>query len=155
MTDCDRLIPTEEYETIVRHVPIVSVDLLVHHNGGLVLGKRRNAPAKNKWFVPGGTVLKGETRQQAVHRVAKEELSSDVTIDDKLGTYDHFYDTAEVDGSNSKQYLATAYVVTPIQSEISSDDQHTDLKVFDSPFPDFHNYIERYIHDLRKSGYQY
>jgi colanic acid biosynthesis protein WcaH len=155
MTESDRPIPTEEYETIVRHVPIVSVDLLVHHDGGLVLGKRRNAPAKGKWFVPGGTVLKGDTRRQAVHRVAKEELGSDVIIDGELGTYDHFYDTAEVDGSDSKQYLATAYIVTPIQDEISPDDQHTDLKVFDSPFPEFHNYIERYIQDLRRSGYQY
>lgn len=155
MKDSDRPIPTAEYETIVKHVPIVSVDLLVHHNGGLVLGKRKNAPARGEWFVPGGTVLKGETRRQAVHRVAKEELSSDVLIDAELGTYDHFYDTAEVPGANSKQYLATAYVVTPIQDEIVSDDQHTSLKLFTSPFPDLHNYIERYIRDLRKSGYHY
>lgn len=155
MTDGDRPIPTEEYETIVRHVPVVSVDLLVHHNGGLVLGKRRNAPAKNKWFAPGGTVLKGETRRQAVHRVAEEELNSDVIIDSELGIYDHFYSTAEVDGSDSKQYLATAYVVTPMQDEISPDDQHGELKVFNSPFSGLHNYVDRYIRDLQKNGYQY
>ena len=155
MRDSNRPIPTDEYETIVKHVPIISVDLLVHHNGGLVLGKRKNAPARGKGFVPGGTVLKDETRRQAVHRVAEEELGSDVLIDNKLGTYDLFFHTAEVDGANSKQYLATAYVVTPIQSDISTDDQHTTLKVFNSPFPDLHNYIERYIRDLRKNGYRY
>lgn len=155
MNNSDQPIPTDEYGTIVKHVPIISVDLLVHHNGGLVLGKRKNEPAKGEWFVPGGSVLKGETRQQAVHRVAEEELSSDVLIDRELGVYDHFYRTAEVDGVNSKQYLATAYVVTPIQSEISSDDQHTNLEVFSSPFQDLHNYVERYLRDLQKDGYQY
>lgn len=155
MKDSNRPIPTSEYETIVKHVPIISVDLLVHHNGGLVLGKRKNAPAKGEWFVPGGSVLKGETRRQAVHRVAEEELGSDVLIDSELGVYDHFYDTAEVDGADSKQYLATAYVVTPTQNEIMPDIQHENLDIFNSPFPDLHNYIERYIHDLRKKGYQY
>lgn len=155
MNNSNQPIPTDEYETIVKRVPIISVDLLVHHNGGLILGKRKNEPVKGEWFVPGGTVVKDETRQQAVHRVAEEELSSDVIIDSELGVYDHFYCTAEVDGANSKQYLATAYIVTPVQNEIASDDQHTHFEVFNSPFPSFHNYIERYIRDLRASGYQY
>lgn len=155
MKDSDQPIPTNEYETIVKHVPVISVDLLVHHSGGLVLGKRKNAPAEGEWFVPGGSVLKGETRQQAVHRVAKEELGSDVLIDSELGVYDHFYHTAEVDGANSKQYLATAYIVTPIENEITSDSQHDNLDIFNSPFPDFHNYIERYIRDLQRKGFQY
>lgn len=155
MNNNDQPIPTDEYGIIVKHVPLISVDLLIHHDGGLVLGKRNNAPAKGEWFVPGGSVLKGETRQQAVHRVAEEELSSDVLIDLELGVYDHFYCTAEAENANSKQYLATAYVVTPVQSEISPDDQHSNLKVFNSPFPEFHNYIERYIRDLQRNGYQY
>jgi len=155
MTDADQPIPPDEYETIVEHVPLVSVDLLVHHERGLVLGKRNNAPAKGEWFVPGGSVLKGETRRQAVHRVAEEEIGSDVLIGDELGVYDHVYDTAEAEGVDSKQYLATAYIVTPVRDYLRPDDQHTDLEVFTSPFPDLHSYVERYIRDLRRDGYQY
>jgi colanic acid biosynthesis protein WcaH len=54
MGDEDKPTPPEEYSTIAQNVPIVSVDLLVHHNGGLVLGKRQNEPVKGEWFVPDG-----------------------------------------------------------------------------------------------------
>jgi colanic acid biosynthesis protein WcaH len=151
----DQPIPPSEYQTIAKHVPVVSVDLLVHHAGGIVFGKRQNEPAKGEWFVPGGTVLKGETRCQAVHRVAREELGVDVTIEQKLGVYDHFYEAAASDGIDSKQYLATAYVVTPISKQFEPDDQHTELRTFDTPFPELHDYVQRYVNDLRKLGYEY
>jgi len=154
MTDDKKPISSNEYETIAANVPIVSVDLLICNENEIVLGKRTNAPAKGEWFVPGGSVLKGETRREAVHRVAKEEIGSDVFIDDVLGVYDHFYSTAEVGNNNSKQYLATGYVVTPTQSDLKIDNQHSEFDTFSSPFPDFHNYIRRYIRDLRKNGYK-
>lgn len=155
MGDGDKPIPPEKYRIIARNVPIVSVDLLVHHNGGLVLGKRLNEPAKGEWFVPGGTVLKGETLVDAVHRVAKAELGSDVIIDDRLGTYEHFYDGAATEGVNSKQYLATAFIVTPRSTALEPDRQHDSLEVFDAPFPELHDYVERYIRDLRAAGFRY
>lgn len=155
MGDEDKPIPPEEYRTIAQNVPIVSVDLLVHHNGGLVLGKRQNEPAKGEWFVPGGTVLKRETLVDAVHRVAQEELGSDVVVDERLGTFEHFYDTAATEGVDSKQYLATAFIITPKRKALESDDQHDSLQVFDAPFTQLHNYVERYIRDLRAAGYRY
>lgn len=59
MTTDKNPIPADEYATVAKNVPIMSVDLLIHHDEGLVLGKRRNKPAKAEWFVPGGIVLKG------------------------------------------------------------------------------------------------
>jgi len=144
----DRPIPRDEYATIAEHVPIVSVDLLVWNDGGLVLGKRTNEPAKGEWFVPGGSVLKGETREEAVHRVAREEVGCDVHVDQCLGVYDHFYDAAASDGVKSKQYLATAYVVTPEDDAFRSDDQHAVLRTFHEPFDGVHEYVQRYLDDL-------
>jgi len=151
----DQPISTADYQTIARHVPIVSVDLLIHHRGGLVLGERRKEPAKGEWFVPGGTVLKGETRREAVHRVARTELGTDVLVDELLGTYEHVYDAAETPGVDSKEYLATAYVVTLTGGDLSPDAQHNALEVFEAPFPTLHDYVKRYIRDLRARGYQY
>mgnify|MGYP002763631389 CR=1 FL=1 len=151
----DQPIPPDEYVVIAKHVPIVSVDLLVHHNGGLLLGKRQNKPAKNTWFVPGGTVIKGESRRQAAHRVAKEEIGSDIIIDEHLGVYDHMYETAEAESVESKQYLATAFVVTPVNNSFETDEQHTEFKVATPPIEDTHDYIHRYIMDLRSQGYSY
>jgi colanic acid biosynthesis protein WcaH len=155
MADKQKPIPPEKYRVIAQNVPIVSVDLLVHLDEGLLLGKRTNAPAEEAWFVPGGTVLKGETLEQAVHRVAMKELGTGVTIQQRLGTYEHFYDSAETPGVESKHYLATAYIVTPLEEELSTDNQHERFQTFTAPFPDFHDYVERYVEELRTEGYEY
>lgn len=155
MIDDNKPIPPEEMETIVKNVPVVSVDLLIHHGGGLVFGKRTHEPAKGEWFVPGGTVLKGETLVQAAHRVAREEIGTDVVVEKKLGTYEHFYEAAAINGVDKKQYLATAFVVTPINNSLSTEEQHTEFRIFNSPFPNLHDYIVRYINDLNAAGYQY
>lgn len=151
----DRPIPPDEYAIIAQHVPIVSVDLLVHHNGGLLLGKRQNEPAKNTWFVPGGTVMKGEGRHQAAHRVAQEELGCEIIIEENIGVYDHRYQAAESEGVDSKQYLATAFVVTPVSDSFQTDDQHTEFNVFTAPFEGVHKYINRYLTELQSRGYSY
>jgi colanic acid biosynthesis protein WcaH len=138
-------IPDEEWATIVRNVPIVSVDLLVRVDGGLVLGKRTNEPAKGEWFIPGGRVHKGETRTEAVGRVASEELGVDVEIVESLGAFEHIYETSEVDSVDTKHYLANGYVVDPATDRFQPDDQHTDFRVFESAPGALHPYIQAYV----------
>jgi colanic acid biosynthesis protein WcaH len=96
-------VPARDCKTIVANIPIVSVDLVVRHDGGVVLGKRQNEPAKGEWFVPGGRVHKNERLDETVHRIARTELGSDVTIDRRFGVYEHLYDTSEVADVGSKQ----------------------------------------------------
>ena len=147
MTDSEKPIPQTEWKTIVENAPLVSVDLLIEHEGGVLLGKRENEPAKGEWFVPGGTVLKNESRTDAVDRVAIEELGEPVVIDDCLGCYEHFYDCSEIDGVRSKHYLATAYRCH-FQSEdptITADEQHSGFDLFYAPFEGFHPYVEQYL----------
>ncbi|MFB1066314.1 NUDIX domain-containing protein [Natrinema sp. H-ect4] len=140
-------IPEDEWRTIVEHAPIVSVDLLVRFNGGLIFGKRENEPAAGYWFIPGGRVQKRETREEAVHRIAGEELGADVRIIESLGAYEHIYDTADVDGVGGKHYLANGFVVEAESSNLVPDDQHSDLKIFsESPEP-LHEYVRQYLQD--------
>lgn len=87
----DNPIPPNEWRTIVSNVPLASVDLIIEDNGRILLGRRENKPAKGESFVPGGTVLKNEQLQDAVHGLAREELGVPVTIRQRLGTYEHFY----------------------------------------------------------------
>lgn len=145
----DRWIADDEWETIVANVPLVSVDLVIEHDGGVLLGKRENEPAKDEWFVPGGTVFKNESRIDAVHRVATDELGESVILDDCLGTYEHFYETADVDGVDSKHYLATGYRChfERDDPEIGGDEQHSDFRVFRPPFENRHPYVQQYLDD--------
>jgi colanic acid biosynthesis protein WcaH len=146
----EKLIPPSEWQAIVENVPLVSVDLVVEHDGGVLLGKRENEPARGEWFVPGGTVLKNEARTETVHRVAEEELGESVVIGGCLGTYEHFYDTSEIEGVDSKHYVATAYRchLEHDDPDFSGDEQHSVLEVFHPPFGDLHPYVERYLDDL-------
>jgi colanic acid biosynthesis protein WcaH len=145
-------IPPEEWATVVRNVPIVSVDLVVRSPDGVVLGKRVNEPAKGEWFVPGGRVHKHERLTDAVHRLAGEELGVvDVTIRESLGAYEHLYDTSDVDGSDGKHYLANGFVVeTDVGvAEMELDDQHGEVRAFEpEALPgDLHEYTAAYLRD--------
>lgn len=145
----DGPIPREEWTTIIRNVPLVSVDLVVRHGDGVVLGRRTNEPAKGEWFVPGGTVFKHERLADAVHRVAKTELGVDVEIHRRLGVYEHFYDTAEVEGVGGKHYVPIGFLVTARDADLRPDDQHAAVRVFEPPFDeiDLHPYVRRYLED--------
>ena len=140
-------ISDEEWEIIVRNVPIVSVDLVVLHDDGVVLGKRKNEPAKGEWFVPGGRVRKHERLRDAVHRIGKEELGVDVEIIEFLGTYEHFYDTADVAPSEGKHYLANGFVVRTTGEELAPDSQHETVRTFHTPPEGLHRYVEQYLED--------
>jgi len=138
-------IPEEEWATIVRNVPIVSVDLLVRTPEGVLLVERTNRPAKGEWFVPGGRVHKGERLVEAVHRVAREELGVEVGIEERLGAYEHLYDEAEVDGAGGKHYLANGFLVRTDATEFDLDDQHGAARVFETPPGDLHPYVRAYL----------
>lgn len=136
-------IPNEEWETIVNSVPIVSVDLVVECPNGIVLGKRSNEPVKGEWFVPGGRVKKGESLKDAVHRVAMEELGLDIEIVERLGAFEHFYETSEV--GCEKHYVAHGFRVWTENLRFESDTQHGRLATFEEPPQDLHEYVVDYL----------
>ena len=144
----ERPIPDSKWRTIVEHAPIVSVDLIVTHDDGIVLGKRTNEPAKGEWFPPGGRVRKHERLTDAVHRIAESELGVSVTIDRQLGVYEHLYDVADVENAGGKHYIPVGYVVTPDGEGFVSDGQHTELRSFSPPFEfELHPYVREYLVD--------
>ena len=141
-------IPEDDWATIVTNVPIVSVDLVVLVDNGVLLGKRQKEPARGEWFVPGGRVKKQERLREAIHRVARDELGVGVEIIEELGAYEHFYDTAEVLGADGKHYLANGFVVRVHKDEFTLDDQHGEVRVFDPiNLPELHPYVSAYLED--------
>jgi colanic acid biosynthesis protein WcaH len=143
----DERCPDDEWRTVVRNVPIVSVDLVVRHDGGVVLGRRENAPARGEWFVPGGRVRKDEPIVDAVHRVARDELGVDVAVERRLGTYEHFWEDSEFDDVPTKHYVTNGFIVRTTAGSLVPDEQHAALRTFEPPFPDLHPYVEAYLRD--------
>ena len=98
-----------QFQQVVAATPLISIDLIVRNEFGLVLlGRRLNRPAQGFWFVPGGRVRKDERLNDAFWRLTEEELGIVASRDNArfLGPYEHFY----VDNFSGEDF-STHYVV--------------------------------------------
>jgi colanic acid biosynthesis protein WcaH len=100
---------------VVRHAPLISIDLLVFNNQReVLLGFRANRPAQHTWFVPGGRIRKGERLSHAFGRTVQEELGLHRAMGSArpAGVYEHFYDDnfAAIGGFGT-HYVVLAYAL--------------------------------------------
>ncbi len=65
--------------------PLVTVDIIIEVDGGVVLIERKNPPPG--WALPGGFVDVGESLPQAAVREAREETSLEVTLTEQFFAY--------------------------------------------------------------------
>lgn len=78
----------EEFQGIYSKVPRLCVDLLIVHEGKVLMTLRTKDGWEGLWHLPGGTVYLNERIVDAVKRVGQEELSVDVEIEKFLGYQD-------------------------------------------------------------------
>jgi len=112
-------LPREQFLEVVARAPLVSIDLVVRDGAGRVLlGLRRNAPARGFWFVPGGVIRKNETLDVAYRRISRNELGLELRRDDGrlLGAYEHFY----AENADDRPGFGTHYVVLAHALEVDS-----------------------------------
>ena len=76
-------ISDKSYRNIIKFVPIFTVDILLCSLDKFLLGLRKNRPARDHYFTPGGRVFKNEPLNSAAIRIAKDELNIEIT-DKKL-----------------------------------------------------------------------
>jgi ADP-ribose pyrophosphatase YjhB (NUDIX family) len=117
-------IPYEEFEKIYSRVPRLCVDLVIKSKEGIVLSKRLIPPYKGYWHTPGGTVLYGETLEEAVKRVAKEETGLNVEII-KLAGVIEFPKIKSL-----KHAVSIGYLVKPISGKLRGSDQGSNISYF-------------------------
>ncbi len=84
----------EEFRHIYGKVPRLTVEIVIRSNDGVLLTLRNIEPCRGLWHLPGGTVHFGEKLTAAVQRIAKRELSIDVSATQLLGyiEYPSHYD---------------------------------------------------------------
>jgi colanic acid biosynthesis protein WcaH len=127
------LLSSADFLNVVKHTPLVSIDLIITDNQGRhLLGKRKNAPAKGYWFVPGGRIRKNECLKDAFRRLTLEEIGVAMEISDArlLGIYEHFYDDNFAGTSGiSTHYVVLAYcLIMPTPAPSLPDTQHNDYR---------------------------
>lgn len=118
----------QQFSTVVRLTPLISLDLIVENeHGEFLVGKRTNRPAQGYWFVPGGRVLKDECLDVAFARLTKVELGVGFCLSDAkfYGVWQHFYEDNFSGGDFSTHYVVLGFRLRVRKEDLAlPDEQH-------------------------------
>jgi colanic acid biosynthesis protein WcaH len=138
-----RFIPTELYYRILENLPIACVDVAIVAHGAVLLVRRKDAPARGQWWVPGGRVLKGEMMRDTARRKAREEVG----IDCHVGPIIHTAETIFPDGPGGipVHSINSCFFMYPVDPEFKPnlDDHHSDYRWVSAIPAGLHPYVER------------
>jgi ADP-ribose pyrophosphatase YjhB (NUDIX family) len=118
-------LPYKEFISIYKKVPRVGVDLVIRTSQGVLLTKRDIKPAKGKWHLPGGTVLRGEKLKDAIDRIAFEETGLKLKIKKIIGVAEYL---SQNDATGHT--VCTVFLLTPTSGELRGSFQAKTLKYF-------------------------
>jgi len=121
----------DDFARIVRHAPLISIDLVLKDpEQNVLVGLRTNEPAKGCYFVPGGIIRKNETIENAFERILQAETGCIASLSDAtfVGVFEHFYETSRF-GHDSTHYVVLAYELKfDRRPEIRLDPQHSGIR---------------------------
>lgn len=137
---------------VISLTPLVSIDILaLNSKNEILLGMRKNAPARGKYFVPGGRILKNEPLGCAFSRLSRSELNRNFKLcrAHSLGLFEHFYTDSFFDDVVSTHYIANAFKVAIPDGGSLPLAQHSHYKFFNLEealnSPQVHKYTKQYI----------
>ena len=125
------------YSEIKSVIPIACVDLLVVHDGRLLLMLRKNEPGRGLWFAPGGRILRGETLEKAVTRVLGKETGLEATRVEQKGTMDQIW--------SETHFVTTFYRVDVASGDVKMNDEHSDYRWITGDTGDLHSFVREMI----------
>ena len=105
------MLDDQTFKTVIISTPLISIDLLVKKDNKILLGKRINKPAQGYLFSIGGRVYKNEAIDNAMMRIAKNELNIELKLTPRfIGVFEHFYDDS-IYQDVSTHYVNLAYEI--------------------------------------------
>lgn len=126
----------KDFKFIVRHTPLISIDLIIKNQlGQYLLGLRKNAPAQGFWFNLGGRIYKNEIIETALSRIYYEEVGEPLTKNSSklLGVFEHIYDdNVFLNPKFGTHYIVLGYSVDiPIPIIPDTNQQHEHYRWWD------------------------
>lgn len=145
-------IPEELYAKFHQSMPIICVDIVVTYDGKILLIKRSREPEKNKWWFPGGRLLRDEDLLAAVPRIVKLEIGLNLkNAPVPLG----FAETKFLEdpfshggGTHTINFVYLVNVAELDMLDIVLDQYHTDYRSYSLSeiyVGDFHHYVKRFV----------
>ena len=127
------ILPADEYQRILRCIPILCVDVvLTNERGQYLLVRRTNAPMKDVWWVPGGRVLKGESLEAALARKMREELGIAVRSLGPIGYFEVHHEDDPRGGAEGVHQVSVVFAAEPLSLDIRLDNQSAEWGFFDA-----------------------
>ena len=118
------------FKTVVDSAPLISIDILIKKGNKILLGKRINKPAQGYFFSIGGRINKNETIDNAMARVALNELNIDLkSTPEFIGVFEHFYDDSMYENV-STHYVNLAYEYEVEEIPNLPTEQHSEYQWF-------------------------
>ena len=118
------------FKTVVDSTPLISIDILLKKDNKILLGKRINKPAQGYYFSTGGRNNKNESIDNAMARVALNELNIELkSIPKFIGVFEHFYDDSIYENF-STHYVNIAYEYEVEEIPDLPTEQHSEYKWF-------------------------
>ena len=118
------------FKTIIDSTPLISIDILLKKDNKFLLGRRVNKPAQGYFFSTGGRINKNESIDNAMARVALNELNIELkSIPKFIGVFEHFYDDS-IYKNVSTHYVDIAYEYEVKEIPDLPTEQHSEYKWF-------------------------
>ena len=118
------------FKTVVDSAPLISIDILIKKGNKILLGRRINNPAQGYFFSIGGRINKNEAIDNAMARVALNELNIDLkSTPEFIGVFEHFYNDSIYE-SVSTHYVNIAYEYEMEETPDLPTEQHSAYQWF-------------------------
>ncbi|MCK9351796.1 MAG: NUDIX domain-containing protein [Candidatus Pacebacteria bacterium] len=140
-------IPLEQYKEFHRLMPILCVDGVVVRNNSFLLLKRKNAPAKDEWWFPGGRVLRNELLVDAVKRKIWEETGLESEKLEILGADETLFPDGPFEWSTH-----TVNIVFKAEAKDGNekiDDQSQEFQWFEKIDESWPPYVKKFLEKAR------
>lgn len=116
------LAPRDIFENILKYSVIPTFDLIIEYeNRGIVLVKRKIAPYKNQWALPGLRMFKSESIDDTLRRIAKQELGLKINPQNRvfIGQF-----VGKFKSEQNRQDLSTGYLIKVEKQPIKLNESH-------------------------------
>jgi len=118
----------KSFLNIIDKTPLCSIDILINTKNKYIFGLRKNKPASEYYFVPGGRILKNEIYEVTIKRILKNELGLSINnLKFKIiGIYNHIYrnNFFNVKNINTHYFVCAIEIKLKDQIKLIKDSQH-------------------------------
>ena len=127
-------IPEEEYQKIIKTMPVFCADFLIYAEKKYLLVKRKEEPVKDVYWVIGGRLRYKETMDELAERVQMQEIGRSFPQYKIIGYSNYFFpDTPDARATHTPTLL---YIVEANKMfEPKIDNKHTDY-IWSEKLPD-------------------